>query len=136
VTAAPWFSDNAERSKRSDELYAILAGSLGTRTSKDWLAIFEGEDVPCGPINDTDELLDDPHLAAVGFFDPIFTEVTPAQRTLRQPVLYRGMQREADRFAPALGADTRVLMTELGYSDADVQRMTAARIVAGPELTS
>jgi hypothetical protein len=46
------------------------------------------------------------------------------------------MQREADRFAPALGADTHVLMTELGYSDADVQRMAAARIVAGPELMS
>lgn len=136
VTAAPWFNDNAERSKRSDELYAILAGSLGTRTSKDWLAIFEGEDVPCGPINDTDELLDDPHLAAVGFFDPMFTEATPVQRTLRQPVLYRGMQREADRFAPRLGADTHVLMAELGYSDADVQRMTVARIVTGPELAS
>ena len=136
VTAAVWFNDNAERSKKSDELYAILANSLGTRTSKEWLEIFEREDVPCGPINDTDELLDDPHLAAVGFFDPMFTETTPVQRTLRQPVLYRGMTREADRFAPRLGADTQALMAQLGYSDADVQRMTAGRIVKGPELAA
>ncbi len=136
VTAAPWFNDNAERSRKSDELYAILASSLGTRTSKEWLAIFEREDVPCGPINDTDELLNDPHLAAVGFFDPMFTEPTPVHRTLRQPVLYRGMQREADRFAPRLGADTHALMTELGYSDAEMTRMTTARIVNGPESAS
>jgi crotonobetainyl-CoA:carnitine CoA-transferase CaiB-like acyl-CoA transferase len=136
VTAAPWFNDNAERSKRSDELYAILAKLLDGRTSKEWLEIFEREDVPCGPINDTDELLDDPHLAAVGFFDPMFTEPTPVQRTLRQPVLYRGMTREADRFAPRLGADTRALMTELGYSDADMTRMTTAHVVNGPELES
>lgn len=136
VTAAPWFNDIAERSKRSDELYAILAVSLDARTSEEWLKIFEREDVPCGPVNTTDELLDDPHLAAVKFFEPTFAEPTPVQRTLRQPVLYRGMTREADHFAPRLGADTDTLMQELGYSDADVKRMRSARLVNGPEHDS
>ena len=136
VTAAPWFNDIAERSKRSDELYAILAVSLDARTSEEWLTIFEREDVPCGPVNTTDELLDDPHLAAVKFFEPNFAAPSPVQRTLRQPVLYRGMSCAPDHFAPRLGADTDTLMQELGYSDADVKRMRSARLVNGPEHDS
>jgi crotonobetainyl-CoA:carnitine CoA-transferase CaiB-like acyl-CoA transferase len=136
LTAAPWFNDNAERSKRSDELYAILAVSLGGRTSREWLDILERADVPCGPVNTTDELLHDPHLAAVKFFEPTFTEPTPVQRTLRQPVLYRGTPREPDRFAPCLGADTSSVMRELGYTDADVKRMKSARVVNEPEHES
>jgi crotonobetainyl-CoA:carnitine CoA-transferase CaiB-like acyl-CoA transferase len=136
IVAAPWFNNNAERSLRSDELYAILAASLGGRTSKEWLEIFEREDVPCGPVKTTDELLHDPHLASVGFFEPNFAESAPVQRTLRQPVLYRGVQCEKDRFAPLLGADTAGLLKELGYTDADLRRLAGSRAVNGPDIAS
>ena len=134
VVAEPWFASNSERSKRSDELYGILAGSLGSRTSREWLALFEELDIPCGPVNTLDGLLDDPHLAAVGFFEPHFEAPTPIRRTLRQPVLWRGLAREDDRVPPALGQDTRGLLDELGFAETDIDAMAAARAVAGPGL--
>ena len=133
VCAAAWFSDNAQRSLRSDELYGILATSLGGRTSSQWLEIFEREDIPCGPINTPDALLRDPHLEAVGFFEPHFDTATPVQRTLRQPVLYRGVVREADRMAPPLGADTASLLEDLGYARDAIARLGSAGAIAGPE---
>lgn len=134
VCTAPWFNDNAQRSMRSDELYGILAVSLGGRTSKEWLEIFEGEDIPCGPINTPEMLLSDPHLEAVGFFEPQFGSETPVRRTPRQPVLYRGVERQADRMAPALGADTLSLLEELGYKGDEIARLQADGAAAGAGL--
>lgn len=128
IVEEPWFHDNGERSKRSNELYAIIAGSLGGRTSAEWLSLFEREDVPCGIVHTPDSLLHDPHLAAVGFFEPHFADnANGIARTLRQPVIYRGVANAPDRAPPHLGADTGILLAELGYSAEERERLIAAR---------
>jgi len=134
IAAEPWLSNNTERSKRSPELYVILEAVLPSRTSKEWLAFFEGLDVPCGPVNTLEQLVEDPHLEAVGFFEPNFASPTPVQRTLRQPVIYRGVEREPDAVPPAIGSDTKALLAELGFGDDDMAALVKARIVAGPDL--
>ncbi|MBS0242550.1 MAG: CoA transferase, partial [Proteobacteria bacterium] len=92
ITSAPWFQSNTERSKRSDELYGILASSLGSRTSAEWLELFERLDVPSGPVHSLSSLLDDPHLKAVGFYEPNYAQPGPYLRTLRQPVRWRTIE--------------------------------------------
>jgi len=136
VIAQPWLMDDGERSKHSGELYAILDSSLGGRTSKEWLAVFESLDVPCGPVNGLEDLLEDPHLAAVGLFRPHYdTAADPAaanvRRAVRQPVIWRGVERRPDRLAPAIGADTVALLTELGYDESQRQGLRDAGIVRG-----
>ncbi len=134
VTSAAWFGDNAARSKRSDELYAILAASLGSRISAEWLALFEKLDVPCGPVHSLQSLVDDPHLAAVGFFEPDFNQPTSINRSLRQPVLWRGLEREPDTVPPKLGADTAAILADLGYDSAAMAALVAqGAIVVAPE---
>ena len=132
LTKEPWFASNGERSKRSDELYALIAASLGSRTSAEWLEIFEKADVPCGVVHTPDTLLDDPHLKAVGFFEPNYDAEIGVVRSLRQPVIFRGVERQADRAPPPLGADTKVLLTELGYSDAEIGTLLDKKIAVGP----
>ena len=131
LVAEPWFNDNAARSHRSDELYGFIAGSLGQRTSADWLAVFEGLDIPCGPVNTLDGLLTDPHLEAVGFFEPHFSRPTPIRRTLRQAILCSGIAVMPDAPPPAIGEDTRQLLGELGYAPAEVAQLLAGRVVNG-----
>jgi crotonobetainyl-CoA:carnitine CoA-transferase CaiB-like acyl-CoA transferase len=129
ITGAPWFNNNTERSARSDELYAILGKSLASRSSREWLEIFEREDVPCGPISTPDELLHDPHLKAVGFFEPTYGGPTPMLRSLRQPVLVHTEEPKPDRMAPSLGADTQPLLEELGYSRSDIEQLARAKAI-------
>ena len=52
----------------------------------EWLAIFERLDIPHAPVRTPQDLLSDPHLADVGFFDTHFAADTPVRRTLRQAV--------------------------------------------------
>ncbi|MEZ5818811.1 MAG: CoA transferase [Hyphomicrobiaceae bacterium] len=133
ITSAAWFQSHTERSKRSDELYQILAASLGHRTSAEWLALFEELDVPCGPVHSLASLLDDPHLAAVGFFEPRYEEAAPYLRTLRQPVLWRGVAAEADRRPPLLGEDAPAILAELGYDDEAARGLIRRGAVITPE---
>lgn len=132
ITAADWFQSNTERSKRSDELYQILASSLGSRTSAEWLELFERLDVPCGPVHSLEALVDDPHLTAVGFFEPNFSTPSPQLRSPRQPVLWRGVAREPDLAAPGLGNASRALLEELGYAASDIERLVGAGSVVAP----
>ena len=66
--------------------------------------------MPCGVVHTPDSLLDDPHLKEVGFFEPKFATDSGILRTLRQPVLFRGVDAISDQAQPSLGADTRVLL--------------------------
>jgi len=51
-----------------DKWYERLAICLFERISADWLAILQQIEIPCSPVSTIDDLLEDPHLKATGFF--------------------------------------------------------------------
>ncbi len=120
VVELPWFRDATERSKRVDELYAILAGALTARSTAEWLATFERLDMPHSPVRTPQELLSDPHLADVGFFATNFAGETPVTRTLRAAVNVEDVATERDLPPPPLGADTADVLRAAGCSEAEI----------------
>ncbi|CAG9181627.1 CaiB/BaiF CoA transferase family protein [Cupriavidus pampae] len=70
------FQTAAARADNYDTIYGYLAEVLVTRTSEAWLALLESADIPCARVNRVEDLLDDPQLRAVDFFD----ERDPHQR--------------------------------------------------------
>ena len=111
----PWFESATERSKRMPELYSLIAEEFPRKTTAEWLAELEGADIPCSRVNTPRDLLDDPHLKAVGMFEANFGEATPATRTLRFPITYREVPKSPDRPAPRIGQHTEEILAELGY---------------------
>jgi crotonobetainyl-CoA:carnitine CoA-transferase CaiB-like acyl-CoA transferase len=120
VCALAWFTNATERSRRVDELYAVLAEELPARTTAEWLALFKQLDIPSQPVRKPSELLEDAHLADVGFFTTNFAGETPVRRTLRQAVNVEAIPIEPDLPPPVLGADTASILREAGCSEAEI----------------
>lgn len=113
AAADPRFADMAARTKNIAELYALLASVLATRSTEAWIATCERLEIPCGPMNRLEDLEQDPHLQATGFFravsDPAMGELrftAPPVRIDRQPLPVR--------MAPRLGEHTEEVLREVG----------------------
>ena len=60
----PKFSDNSSRSKNMDELKIILEKKLASRSTSEWIKDMEKEKIPCGPIFNIKEAVENPQVDA------------------------------------------------------------------------
>jgi crotonobetainyl-CoA:carnitine CoA-transferase CaiB-like acyl-CoA transferase len=128
-----WVQDPVKRSANVDALYQIIADAAPARSTAQWLDVLRQADIPCGPVNGFEELFVEPHLAAVGLFQPAAHpsegELTAVRSAFRAP----GMDREADRPAPRIGENSREVLSELGYSPAEIENLRLNRVIATAE---
>lgn len=128
--ADPRFADIASRSVHIDTLYALLAGELGTRTTAEWLEILDRADIPATPLHTLDSLIDDPHLAAIGFLKSVEHPSEGPIRGIGVPTTWSETQATPSRPAPRLGEHSIEVLREAGYADADIDRLLADRVTA------
>jgi crotonobetainyl-CoA:carnitine CoA-transferase CaiB-like acyl-CoA transferase len=98
---------------------------LRTRSTAEWLGLFDKADIPAMALGSIDELLKDPHLHESGFFS---SEQHPSEGRLRAmayPSTWSVSQPGATRHAPSLGEHTREVLAELGYDAARIDALTA-----------
>ncbi len=58
----PRFSTNAQRVSNRDVLIKKMNDITRSRTTKEWIKLFESIGVPCGPINDLEQVFQDPQV--------------------------------------------------------------------------
>ncbi|MEP7070311.1 MAG: CoA transferase, partial [Usitatibacter sp.] len=84
----PRVTDASKRSQNINMLYAELARIVATRTTAEWVALLKDADIPMTPVRTPDDLLTDPHLAAVDFFREVDHPSEGRIRTLGIPVTF------------------------------------------------
>ena len=118
--ANPHLHDFAARRRHVNEVEGIIADILRTLTTAEALALLERCDIPCAPVNDLDALIDDPHLAAVEFFQ---IEPHPTEGRIRYngiPSRWNGAALKITRHAPRLGEHSLAVLQEAGIAAADI----------------
>ncbi len=116
-------STNAGRLAQRDRVMAAMTAAMEAMTRAEAVAALDAVDVPNGPVLALDEVVADPHVQARG----CITDVAHGEAThpaLRLPFRFDGFDDPVPRPAPALGADTDTILSELGY---DAARITTLR---------
>lgn len=122
-TADPRFSTHIERAKHIDAIYAFVAEEMRTRTTAEWEALLAEADIPWMRMNSLDELIDDPHLAQIGFFKDVNHPSEGSIRTPGVPSRWSATPPDYRHHAPRLGEHSREILGEAGYSAEDIERM-------------
>jgi len=118
-------------------LLPLLRERFALHDAADLAARFEANALPYAPITQPQQLFDDPHLQATGGLAPLHVpaDASSAAREFdtRAPLLplaLDGKRLPLRQGPPAIGADTRALLAELGYDAAATGALLAAGVVA------
>jgi formyl-CoA transferase len=136
IAAEPWFGDPAARSERIHQLCQVIDEAMPAKTTAEWLKQLRAADIPCGPINQLEDLFDDPHLTSSGFFH---TEEHPTEgplRFTRHPLDFNGVDEQASRPAPQMGQHNRDILAEAGLSAAEIDALEVAGVLGRIEEVS
>jgi crotonobetainyl-CoA:carnitine CoA-transferase CaiB-like acyl-CoA transferase len=126
----PRFTSDALRSANGEALSERTQAWCGDLTSADALAQLEAARIPAGPILSPEDLLTDPHVRDARVLTPMDYPGLPKPAPLvMQSVGLSGNPIELWRRAPTLGEHTREVLTELGFSGAEIDAFKAAKAI-------
>lgn len=109
------FVTNASRTEHVDALAAELERELAGRGAAEWLERLEAAGVPCGPLNDVAQVLEDPQVRARNMLVSAEDPAAGRWELAGNPIKLSGVADPATRdAAPALDADRGALLVELG----------------------
>jgi len=98
------FLTQADRAKNQTALVDILAPVFKSRSAADWLDEMDGRNVPCAPINNFAEILNDPHVKHMGLVKPLDLPNGAKTNSIAFPIAITGVDTSHMRPPPALGA--------------------------------
>ena len=124
----PRFATLPSRLAHIDEVYAMLGELLVERTTAEWLDAFDAANIPSMPVNRPDDLVDDPHLAATGFWQTVDHPDLGTLRFPDVPAQFSKTPGAIRRTPPKLGEHSVDILTELGYDRGEVDSLIEAGV--------
>jgi crotonobetainyl-CoA:carnitine CoA-transferase CaiB-like acyl-CoA transferase len=116
LAADPKYKNNAGRLMHKDELIAKLSALTARFNRDDLLAKLDAAGLPCGPINNLDQVFADPQVLARGMQIERPNSAAKAGMVpgVRTPISFDGWGAAAEHGAPQLGQHTAEILKEIG----------------------
>jgi crotonobetainyl-CoA:carnitine CoA-transferase CaiB-like acyl-CoA transferase len=115
---------NNDRVRARDWMMPLLRARLAGHSAAELAAVFEANSLPFAPITRPQDLLDDPHLKATGGLASLTLPNGKPAQTVLLPLTLDGKRPGVRLNPPALGEHSHALLTELGYDEATIRRLT------------
>ncbi len=110
------FATNDGRDRNAAALYAILQSEFESRDLAEWRTIFKRNDIKWAPLPVLDEVVKDPQMRAAEAFVKMDYPGAGVLETVNSPVFVDGSAKRKPTAAAEVGAHTREVLQELGYS--------------------
>lgn len=127
------FVTNNDRGQNRDILAPMLDDIMLGRTTHEWIEALEHAHVPCGPINTLKDVFEDPQIKHREMQFELDHGLGCKVPQVRTPIKYSKTPLEYNRPPPMLGADTKDVLLENGWSDEDISGYIARGIINNNE---
>jgi crotonobetainyl-CoA:carnitine CoA-transferase CaiB-like acyl-CoA transferase len=126
----PRFLSRQKRLENRTEVDRILEEAFLTKTTEEWMRLFDETEVPAGPIYTLDKALQDPQVQFRNMVIEIDSPHTGPLKDLGNPIKMSDMGAPVYQPAPLLGEHTESLLTELlGFSAQDLSALREKKII-------
>ncbi len=125
-------SDWLKRFLKPEELEALKAEVQAyfiTKPRAEWLQFFAADDICLTPVNELEDLENDPYLQSRGLFLDNEHAVVGKYKTINQPLKFKEATFGNNWSAPELGADTGSILRELNYPETRIQQLQTNGII-------
>ncbi|AKQ54269.1 CaiB/BaiF CoA transferase family protein [Bordetella hinzii] len=110
----PRFLTNSDRLDNIAELEPLLEAEFARADAATWIARCEQAQVPCGPINDFGQAMQDPHYAARGMVEELDHPKLGRMKTVGIPTKFSRTPGRLRRPAPLHGQHTDEVLSRFG----------------------
>ena len=128
------FRSMAARSRNIDDVYRLAGEQLTSRTTAEWISLFDELEIPAGPVNSLEQVLQDAHLQALGFFRHMQHPTEGEVIMPDVPVRFAETPGEIDRLPPRLGEHGREILREIGMRPEEIDALAADGGVVLPAM--
>lgn len=122
----PRFSSVAARFTNVQEYFQLRNEQFPSKTTTEWLGIFEQHEIPATPYNTLEDLLADPHLQDVDFFEIKEHPTEGKIRNIRLPNEWSCGTRDNWIPAPKIGQQSVEILQEIGLSESQIIDMVSS----------
>ena len=125
----PRFATQANRAANIKDIYAFLGELFLTRTTAQWIEVLERIDIPVARMSSVEDVVNDPHLNASGFFVREEHPSEGAVRAMRAPTDWSDSKPGPQRPAPRLGEHSAEVLREVGYDDEQIADLARKGVI-------
>jgi crotonobetainyl-CoA:carnitine CoA-transferase CaiB-like acyl-CoA transferase len=132
----PRFRTGADRMGNLPELERELAQRFRAKPAAHWLEILDNKGVPCGPVYDMLQALDDPQTAARQMLVEVQHSTLGPVKTLGLPVKFSSTPGKVRKGAPVYGEDTQNVLAQAGFSEQEITAFQQEGAVVCAQIAS
>ena len=121
-----------KRAERASELIPKIRDALRTRSAREWEDLL-GNKVPCAAVRRTEDLFDDPQVAAEGLMAEFEHPVAGRYRGMTRPISFGASECPSPVAAPAFGQHSKAILSRLGLTAAEFEKLIALGAVQDDE---
>jgi crotonobetainyl-CoA:carnitine CoA-transferase CaiB-like acyl-CoA transferase len=126
----PKYATNSDRVQNRNELVHYLQASFYTKTSKEWVELFEEAGIPCGPVLQFNEIYEDPHVLAREQLLEVEHPTAGKVKMTGIPVKLTATPGKVETAPPLLGQHTKEILSQfVGLNDKEIEELVGSGVV-------
>lgn len=123
------FEDDTARTKNRNKLTTIINDALSKCTKEEWIKKLNEASIPCGPINNIEEVFNDPQINYSKIVESVVHPKLGEIKLVGQAMKLSRTPSKLKKAAPEKGEHTKEILTDLGFNDKEIKNFKMENII-------